>query len=300
MSAVCPVLRYAQLGIAVTNLQQSQVFYQLLGFQTISNSLPNVLIMKNAGGLELQLLQSTLTEQSSRNILMDYDDQKYPGHTHAALSVPNIQSTREYFESNGLVISGERNFGDKIMSIFVRDNDRTTFEFEVHEEEVSGPVAAENIGAKQSLDHVGLRITQPEMRWNWYAEKFGFVHEIMKYELNEDPLKNRRPWISRTESGVDMNFILNTNMSITENILLQSGSLLPGIVFVGFSVENLERCAENLIASGVSSVTRDAELGSSSTELRYLADKIATSEKSVFLLDEDRNIIRLLERREEI
>jgi lactoylglutathione lyase len=295
---LAPVLRYAQLGIAVTNIQQSQTFYQLLGFQTISASSNAPLIMKNAGGLELQLLQSNLTETQSRNILMDYDDQKYPGHTHAALSVPNIQSTREYFESNGLVISGERNFGEKIMSIFVRDNDKTTFEFEIHEDEVSGPVAAENIGAKQNLDHVGLRITEPEIRWNWYAEKFGFVHEIMKYELNEDPLQNRRPWISRTDGGVDLNFILNANMPITENILLESGSLLPGIVFVGFTVDNLDTCAQNLIAAGVS-VTRDADLESCSTELRYLADKIAPLEKSIFLLDDDRNIIRLLERREE-
>lgn len=292
---LAPILRYAQLGIAVTNIPQSQSFYHLIGFQTI-DSFPNMLIMKNSGGLELQLIQSDVNE-NSKNILMDYDDKKYPGHTHAALSVPSIQSTREYFEANGLVISGERTFGERVMSIFVRDNDRTTFEFEVHEDEVSGPISASSIGAKQSLDHVGLRVTNPEARWNWYAEKFGFVNQITKYELNEDPLKNRRPWISRTDTGVDMNFILNTNMNITENILLQSGTILPGIVFVGFSVRNLDMCVERLLEAGVTSVTKDIDLRSSPTELRYLADKIPIYEqqKTVFLLDEDHNVIRLIE-----
>lgn len=292
---LAPILKYAQLGVAVTNIQQSQRFYNLIGFQTIC-SLPNMLIMKNSGGLELQLIQSDVNE-NNKNILMDFDEKKYPGHTHAALSVPSIQSTREYFEANELAISGERTFGERVMSLFVRDNDRTTFEFEVHEDEVPGPITAESIGAKQSLDHVGLRITNPEARWNWYAEKFGFVNEIMKYELHENPLQNRRPWISRTDSGVDMNFILNTNMSITENILLASGTLLPGIVYVGFSVDDLETCVQRLLESGVISVTKDTDLRSSSTELRFLADKVALSDqqKTAFLLDEDRNIIRLIE-----
>ena len=42
------------------------------------------------------------------NLLMDTPMKKYPGHTHASFSVPNVDRARLYLESCGIAISGER------------------------------------------------------------------------------------------------------------------------------------------------------------------------------------------------
>ena len=34
------------------------------------------------------------------------------------------------------------------------------------------------IGNKRRMDHVGIRVREPDARLQWYAEKLGFVHEV--------------------------------------------------------------------------------------------------------------------------
>ena len=56
-----------------------------------------------------------------------------------------------------------------------------------------------------------------------YAEHLGFIYEIKKYEKDPNPLKNFPPWISRTATHVDNNFIINANLSPGYNILSKDG-----------------------------------------------------------------------------
>ena len=56
---------------------------------------------------------------------------------------------------------------------------------------------ADLIGFSKGLDHVGIRVSSPELSWKFYAEKFGFIHDVSRYEPSPDVLKNFRPWISR-------------------------------------------------------------------------------------------------------
>ena len=54
------------------------------------------------------------------------------------------------------------------------------------------------VGNEKPIDHIGIRVTNPVDRLQWYADKLGFVNEIMSYPPNDDPLKNGPPWITRT------------------------------------------------------------------------------------------------------
>lgn len=164
---------YSHLGVAVFQLEKSINFFNKIGF-SIDRVVDGVTIMKNRGNLELHLCQSDKPCEDDKNLLMDFPTDKYPGHTHAAFTVPSVEGTRKYLEGVGIAISGERKMGERIASIFARDPDRTTFEFENN----YGPVeyvevTPDMIGYPQRMDHVGIRISNPESRYIWYAEKLG-------------------------------------------------------------------------------------------------------------------------------
>lgn len=298
--------RYAQVGVAVSNVVESSSFYAKIGFvNVLRDPSPEGAVLRNNGGLELHLIPADKPIVDGKNFLMDYPDRKYPGHTHICFVVPSIASTRAYFNSESITISGERNGGrqeegDHPVALFVRDPDRTTFEFEIHGAEDSSveSTTAATIGNLKSMDHVGTRVptATTEDTWQFYAKNFGFVHEVGRYELNPEPLKNFPPWISRTESQMDINFIVNSNVSEAENILLAGGQLHPGILYVTLAVSDVDAAEKVLLEAGVP-VVRDDALASSTAEWRALAGKVYSSDdrKSVFVMDADRNIFRLIE-----
>jgi len=297
------VLQYAQLGIAVTNISKSIEFYSKIGFTlqsppSLAIDIP-VVVLKNKGGLELHLSTCIQGIDDEKNILMDYPLNKYPGHTHASFSVPNVLATRTYLESQEIGISGERKFGPKLRAIFARDPDRTTLEFErnyLDSEDVI--VTKEMIGYPQSIDHIGIRISKPIEMVKWYADQLGFIYEVMKYEHNsEDMLKNGPPWITRTESGIDINFIINANERPVENILFANGITRPGITYAAYTIDtSVEEAAEKLRNKGITA-TFDEELATtSSVTLKTLATTIIPipSRQSFFIQDEDQNLIRII------
>ena len=91
-----------------------------------------------------------------------------------------------------------------MFSVFCRDPDRTTLEFERNDGGDDAPVVftSDMIGYKITLDHIGTRIRAPlDRHVEFYAKNLGFLHLVNKYEANPEPLKNMPPWITRTIHG---------------------------------------------------------------------------------------------------
>lgn len=289
----CSVIGFHHLGIAVSNRAESVAFYSKIGFTLVSEA-GNVTVMVNRGGMEIHLFDCDLALSDGNNILMDFPTQKYPGHTHASFTVPNVPLAQAYLESQGIKISGERKGADRLFGVFARDPDRTTLEFELNFGDPQDVVfTGDMIGYPQCMDHIGIRVTNPTARIVFYAEKFGFVKKVMLYEPNPDQLKNFKPWITRTLTGCDINFIINANVSSSENILLAGNCVRPGILFLAFKVAGVDTAEKRLKEAGVV-VVREADLAES--HLRCLAGKIHPSHdgKSIFVQDEDLNLLRLV------
>jgi len=289
------VLRFAHLGVAVTNVPAAEAFYAKVGFRRLYPYRPGVLV--NEGGLELHLMEATQPAPDNKNLLMDMaDGEKFPGINHMSFGVRSVSSTREYLESEGIAISGTRG----ALSVFVRDPDMTVLEFERNDggNEEGLKVTADVLSAvpRGGIDHVGIRVSNPDAALEWYAKTLGFSQVVMKYELNADPLKNQPPWIVRTSHGkgeeCDINLILNCTNTSRGNALLTKEGVFPGILFAAFRVEDIADASTALRANGVEVVENDGlgTFGLPPELLQTLGDT-----KSVFLRDPDLNIIRLIE-----
>ncbi|KAI9350259.1 Glyoxalase/Bleomycin resistance protein/Dihydroxybiphenyl dioxygenase [Obelidium mucronatum] len=292
------VVQYSALGVAVSNVPQSIAFYNKLGWQ-LKETTGLVSILSHPNGLELHVFESDRAHVDNKNILMDFDDKKYPGINHMSFAVPNVASAKEFLESNGLSLSGIRQYpkDPRIYAIFIRDPDQTTLEFEKHgEEEIVDSFHSGLIGnAQRPIDHVGIRVSDPNEVLVWYAEKLGFNNLVAKFEYNpEKPLSNVRPWIIRTKAGVEINLILNTNETPKEHVLTTGGLVAPGILFTVWQVDDtIANISSKLKAEGVVVV---GESDVATSHLKFLANRFVVSpagRTSIFIQDPCLNIIRL-------
>ena len=293
---------FHHIAVACSDIAKSKEFYSKIGFATSSSAdHPTICVMKNRGGLSLHLSTCDQGIEDDKNLLMDYATNKYPGHTHASFTVPNVAAAQTYIESQGIAISGDRTRAGKLYAVFARDPDRTTLEFEKnHGEPEDVVVTGDMIGYPQCMDHVGIRVCDADEALVWYAETLGFNLLVNKYERNPDPLKNFPPWIARTptadpaQPNCDINFIVNGNERPTENILWAGGRVRPGILAVGFTVSApLGEVEARLRAQGVS-VVHESALGAS--KWACLQDKVvlnAAHGGSLFLEDREGSLLRL-------
>ncbi|KAJ3012584.1 UNVERIFIED_CONTAM: hypothetical protein HDU68_001126 [Siphonaria sp. JEL0065] len=298
---ITSIERYNALGLAVSNVEVSIAFYKRLGWELKSQS-NLVTILLHSTGLELHIFKSDRAHEGNKNILMDYDDRKYPGINHMSFSVPNVGATKEFLESTGFKLSGTRQYPNdpRLYAIFIRDPDQTTIEFEKNgPEETVTNFHAGLIGHEKPIDHVGIRVNDPTEVAAWYAEKLGFNNLIAKFEYNpEKPLSNGRPWITQTKAGIDINLILNTNERPIEHVLITGGSVAPGILYTVWSIgeESVAEVGDKLKAEGVTVVLeKDIE----ASGLKFLAQRFVPSVEgrgSVFIQDPSLNILRLVGR----
>jgi len=130
MSEGISVERVDHIGIRVRDLDRALAFYEVLGFRLVHKvTFDAVAIIRNATGVEINLIINANAGDPANNILMDVGE-KYPGYTHVALRVTSIPATIAALKANNIVITqGPSAFGDDSnVSVFVRDPDRNVIE----------------------------------------------------------------------------------------------------------------------------------------------------------------------------
>lgn len=127
------------IGVRVRDLERAMRFYALFGFTLHAKAANDaVAIVRNAHGVELNLVYNANADADGKNILMDVGE-KYPGYTHVALRVSSIKSTIETLRSHNVRITqGPVSFGrDGHVSVFVRDPDLNVVELRGRNEDLS-------------------------------------------------------------------------------------------------------------------------------------------------------------------
>jgi lactoylglutathione lyase len=127
------------IGLRVRDLQRAMKFYAMLGFELEHKAANDaVAVVRNAHGVELNLVYNANADAGGKNILMDVGE-KYAGYTHVALRVSSIKATIEALREHGVRITqGPVSFGrDGHVSVFVRDPDLNVVELRGREEDLS-------------------------------------------------------------------------------------------------------------------------------------------------------------------
>jgi len=149
LSATIAIEQVDHFGIRVTDKARALAFYARLGFELEHEvDFDAVVIIKNAVGVELNLIVNGIDRTGGKNILMDVPE-KHPGFTHVAFRVADIRRTIAVLKEAGIAITqGPVTFGDGHVSLFVRDPDRNTIELRARLD----PGAAEKIEGLEFYD----------------------------------------------------------------------------------------------------------------------------------------------------
>jgi lactoylglutathione lyase len=123
-----PVRRIDHVGVRVADAARSEAFYAKLGFEAVWRGGPEpVVILRNAAGVEINLIVNADPAHDGHNALMDAPP-KRAGWTHVALGIDDVDRAVEALAALGVELSGGPvRLGDG-RSIFVRDPDRNVIE----------------------------------------------------------------------------------------------------------------------------------------------------------------------------
>lgn len=129
MTSPLAILGFDHVGIRVADAARSEAFYAKLGFEPIARAEEGVVvILRNARGVEINLIVNADRSFDGTNVLMD-GPPKRAGYTHMAVNVGSVDETLAALQALGIAISdGPVKLGEDAVSIFVRDPDRNVIE----------------------------------------------------------------------------------------------------------------------------------------------------------------------------
>lgn len=116
------------VGIRVQHLEPALAFYRQLGFeQAWFDERHRVAGLRNAAGIELNLIVNADDSNDGKNILMDAMA-RYPGYTHVSYRVASVGEVVKRLKALNIPIAeGPVKLGRQI-TVFVRDPDRNVVE----------------------------------------------------------------------------------------------------------------------------------------------------------------------------
>ena len=120
---------YDHVGIRVSDRDRAIHFYEQLGFE-IDEEFTNdrVAEMVTPTGLRINLIFNGIAQPGSRNILLD-DPVKWPGFTHSAFVVEDLNDVLRWAATQGVAITeGPVDWGRRL-TCFLRDPDGNVLEF---------------------------------------------------------------------------------------------------------------------------------------------------------------------------
>ena len=117
------------VGLRVRDLAVSRFFYAQLGFKFITGPVgpEPVAIVEHPSGVNINLILNASVDAPQSNILMQAEI-KYPGFTHIALEVTDLDSVSNQLEELGITIT-ERVEYQGARFVFIRDPDDNVIEF---------------------------------------------------------------------------------------------------------------------------------------------------------------------------
>lgn len=122
------LLAVHRVAIRVLNLDASRAFYRHFGFTPQGyDEARRVATLRNAAGIELDLIADADDSNDGKNILMDAAA-RYPGYTHVSFRVASVgEAVKRLREHRIPIAEGPLKLGRQI-TIFVRDPDRNVVE----------------------------------------------------------------------------------------------------------------------------------------------------------------------------
>lgn len=124
------ILGVDHVGIRITDRDISRAFYAKFGFcETDYFQADQANEMETSSDVRINLIMNGAKQPNNQNILLD-EPIKYPGITHLALIVDDLERLQTWLRSNKIAITeGPVQLSPRRITLFIRDPDGNVLEF---------------------------------------------------------------------------------------------------------------------------------------------------------------------------